>query len=250
MTGQVRDMALRRSPYSVRMSGADIETAGTDNMELAPIERLRARVLSGRARFVIIAGALVIWVMDAVVSRFLIRRGAVTGGDAAQVQVFESIGTIVLIVTVILLLIAVVRGATEGMVKLAAIYLGFSVIQVIVSVIAMLTSVTQRTAEGLTSLWDVGVMYMFSVTVFTFVYVLMDLITPKGAFVWPARDGEPAPTPNLIDYLFISLNVNSTYGPTSEAVMSRPTKMIMGLQVILAILMLTVLIARAVSATS
>ena len=100
------------------------------------------------------------------------------------------------------------------------------------------------------SLWDVGVMYLFSVTVFTFVYVLMDLITPKGAFVWPARDDEPAPTPNLFDYMFISLNVNSTYGPTSEAVMSRPTKMLMSLQVILAILMLTVLIARAVSATS
>jgi hypothetical protein len=47
--------------------------------------------------------------------------------------------------------------------------------------------------------------------------------------------------------LFISLNVNSTYGPTSEALISRPAKLVMALQVLLPILILTVLIARAVS---
>ena len=46
------------------------------------------------------------------------------------------------------------------------------------------------------------------------------------------------------------MNVNSTYGPTSEAVMSRPAKLVMSLQVLLAIVMLTVLIARTVSSAS
>jgi hypothetical protein len=45
------------------------------------------------------------------------------------------------------------------------------------------------------------------------------------------------------------MNVNSTYGPTSEAVMSRRAKLVMALQVLLAIVMLTVLIARSVSST-
>ena len=220
------------------------------NMSLTPIERLRARVLAGKARLAIIGGALFIWVMDAVVSRFLIARGAYTGGNLSRVEQVEWVGTAIFLVVFIALVIAVIRGATRSMLWIAAIYLAFSVIQVMISVAAMVSSVTMRSEVGLTSLWDVGVMYLFSVTVFTFVYVLMDLITPKGAFVWPARDDEPAPTPNLFDYMFISLNVNSTYGPTSEAVMSRPTKMLMSLQVILAILMLTVLIARAVSATS
>ena len=49
-----------------------------------------------------------------------------------------------------------------------------------------------------------------------------------------------------LSYLVIS--VNSTYGPTSEVPISRPAKLFMALQVLLAILMLTVLIARAVSA--
>ena len=220
------------------------------NMSLTPIERLRARVLAGKARLAIIGGALFIWVMDAVVSRFLIARGAYTGGNLSRVEQVEWVGTAIFLVVLIALVIAVIRGATRSMLWIAAIYLAFSVIQVMISVAAMVSSVTMRSEVGLTSLWDVGVMYLFSVTVFTFVYVLMDLITPKGAFVWPARDDETAPTPNLFDYMFISLNVNSTYGPTSEAVMSRPTKMLMSLQVILAILMLTVLIARAVSATS
>jgi hypothetical protein len=67
--------------------------------------------------------------------------------------------------------------------------------------------------------------------------------------VWPSREGEPAPIPHLIDYLFISLNVNSTYGPTSEA-WSSLRQAGDGPEVLLAILILAVLIARAVSSLS
>lgn len=216
----------------------------------APAERLRAKLLGPRGRLAIIAGALVIWLMDVFFSRFLIRRGTVTGMNADSVRVLVNVGTVLFILTVIALVIAVLRGAREAMLRIAAVYLAFSVIQVVLSVFAMIGSVAQRQGQGLESLWDVAAMYALSVTVFTFVYVYLDVVTPGGAFIWPARDGENAPTPNVIDYLFISLNVNSTYGPTSEAVMSRPTKLIMGLQVLLAILMLTVLIARAVGATT
>lgn len=218
--------------------------------DLAPAERLRERLLGPKGRLAIIGGALVIWMMDVLFSRLLIRRGAITGMNASTVTVLENIGTAIFVVTIVVLVIAVLRGAREAMLKITAVYLAFSVIQVVISVLTMIGSVTTRQATGLGSLWDVAAMYALSVTVFTFVYVYLDVVTPRGAFIWPARDGEVAPTPNLIDYLFISLNVNSTYGPTSEAVMSRPTKVIMGLQVLLAILMLTVLIARAVSATS
>ncbi|MCX6433388.1 MAG: hypothetical protein NTX29_11560 [Actinobacteria bacterium] len=216
----------------------------------APIDRFRAQLLGTKGRFAIICGALVIWLMDAVFSRFLIRRGALSGSNADTVMTIETVGTVIFVVTMIALVVAVLLGATHQMLRIAGVYLAFSVIQVIISVLSMLSSATNQHAEGLGSLWDVGAMYALSVTVFTFVYVYLDLITPRGAFVWPGREGEEAPTPNLIDYIFISLNVNSTYGPTSEAVMSRPTKLIMGMQVLLAILMLTVLISRAVAATT
>ena len=215
------------------------------SFELGPAERLRERILGTRGRLAIIAGAFVIWIMDVVFSRFLIIRGTISGVDADHARLVENIGTAIFVVTIIVLIIAVVRGSREAMFRIIAVYLTFSVIQVIFSVITMVSSVTARKGFGLGSLWDVAAMY-----VFTFVYVYLDVVTPKGAFIWPAREGETPPTPNIADYIFISLNVNSTYGPTSEVVMSRPTKLIMGLQVLLSILMLTVLIARAVSATS
>jgi hypothetical protein len=118
----------------------------------------------------------------------------------------------------------------------------------VANVLSMVATASAVEGGGLTGLWDVAAVYMQSVIVFMFIYIFLDVSTPGGAFVWPARDGEPAPTPHVIDYLFISLNVNSTYGPTSETVMSRPAKLFMALQVLLAIMMLTVLIARAVSA--
>jgi hypothetical protein len=121
-------------------------------------------------------------------------------------------------------------------------------VQVVANVVSMVATASALEGGGLAGLWDVAGVYMQSVIVFMFIYIFLDVSTPGGAFVWPSRDGEPPPTPHVIDYLFISLNVNSTYGPTSETVMSRPAKLFMSLQVILAIMMLTVLIARAVSA--
>ena len=114
----------------------------------------------------------------------------------------------------------------------------------------MLGTANAHQGGGLRTLWDVGLVYLMSVLVFTFVYIFIDVSTPGGAFVWPAREGEKPPTPNFLDYLFISLNVNSTYGPTSEAIMSRVGKLVMAFQVLLAVSMLTVLIARAVASTS
>jgi hypothetical protein len=121
---------------------------------------------------------------------------------------------------------------------------------VIANVLAMIFTAGHHQGGGLSSLWDVAAVYMESVLVFTFIYVFVDVSTPGGAFVWPSRDGEVPPVPHLVDYLFILLNVNSTYGPTSEALVSRPAKLVMALQVLLAILILTVLISRAVSSTS
>jgi hypothetical protein len=121
-------------------------------------------------------------------------------------------------------------------------------VQVVANVVSMVMTSSTIKGGGLTNLWDVAAVYMESVIVFMFIYIFLDVVTPGGAFLWPSREGESPPVPHLIDYLFISLNVNSTYGPTSEVPISRPAKLFMALQVLLAILMLTVLIARAVSA--
>lgn len=215
-----------------------------------PADRLRERLTHGHGRYTVIACTLTIWIMDTLLSRRLEMSGAVTGTMADVVRVLETASTILFIFTSIGIVVCLLKPYPRALFPIAAIYLTFSIVQVIANVFSMLSTAHFASGIGLGSLWDVGALYAMSVTVFMFVYVFLDLSTPGGAFVWPARDGDPPPTPNLLDYLFISLNVNSTYGPTSEAVMSRPTKLIMAMQVLLAILMLTVLISRSVAATS
>ena len=188
--------------------------------------------------------------MDTLLSRRLVDVGAIDGTHADIVVDLETTSTVVFVVTSLLLAVAVLRPWPDRLFQIAGFYAVFSVIQVIANVVAMVSTAHLHGGAGLSGLWDVAAVYGMSVSVFTFVYVLLDVTTTGGAFVWPAHDGKPAPTPNVLDYLFISLNVNSTYGPTSEAVMSRRAKMVMSMQVVLAILMLTVLIARAVSASS
>lgn len=221
-----------------------------DEVTPGPADRLRERLTHGHGRYSVIAGTLTIWIMDTLLTRRLEMSGAVTGTTADIVRTFEAVSTVLFVITSIALIVALLKPYPRALFPVAAIYLTFSVVQVVANVISMLSSAHTTDGIGLGSLWDVAAVYAMSVSVFMFVYVLLDLATPGGAFVWPARDGQDAPTPNLFDYLFISLNVNSTYGPTSEAVMSRPTKLIMAIQVLLAILMLTVLISRSVAATS
>jgi hypothetical protein len=214
-----------------------------------PAEHLRERLLAGKGRLVILAAVVFIWVMDTVLSRHLVSSGAV-GARGELLDLLEWIGTVIMLGTTAFLLVALTRRYNHLLIPAVAIYLGYAVIQVIVNVISMLATAGNHQGGGLSSLWDVALVYSMSVIVFTFVYIYLDITTPNGAFVWPAREGEDPPPPNFLDYLFISMNVNSTYGPTSEAIMSRPGKMIMGLQVLLAVMMLTVLISRAVAATS
>jgi hypothetical protein len=214
-----------------------------------PAEHLRERLLAGKGRLIILAAVIFIWVMDTVLSRHLVASGAV-GQRGELLDILEWIGTVIMVGTTLFLLIALTRRYNHLLIPAVAVYLGYAVIQVIVNVISMLATAGNHQGGGLSSLWDVALVYSMSVVVFTFVYIYLDITTPGGAFIWPARDGEEPPPPNFLDYLFISMNVNSTYGPTSEAIMSRPGKMIMGLQVLLAVMMLTVLISRAVAATS
>jgi len=217
---------------------------------LAPAQRLYAQLSGGHARFAVLASLVVVWVMNTTLGRYLVSQRVVSGALMDLEGPLEWLGTVIFVIVTICLIIVIYRPYPTWLFRVAAAYLVFSVLQVVVNVIAMVSSATNRHGSGLGSLWDVAAVYGMSVIVFALIYVVLDIRTPGGAFVWPARPDEEPPTPNIFDYLFISLNVNSTYGPTSEVVMSRLTKAVMAGQVILAILMLTVLIASAVSATS
>ena len=197
-----------------------------------------------------IVATTTVWLMDLLLAQHLERDQVIEPAMKGMVTGIERLGTVIFVVVTIGLVAALLRGRRRALFRWGLVYLCFSVLQVIANVLAMIFTAGHHKGAGLASLWDVGAVYMESVLVFMFIYVFLDVSTPGGAFVWPSREGEPPPEPHLIDYLFISLNVNSTYGPTSEDLVSRPAKLVMALQVLLAILILTVLIARAVSSIS
>ena len=219
-------------------------------LRLAPAERLHVRLTEGHGRFLIILTTTIIWVLNTTLGRYLVREKILAGESAALERPLEWVGTAIFILVTLSLIIVIYKPYPTWIFRVAAVYLTFSVVQVVANVISMVSTASGAHGGGLGSLWDVAAVYGVSVLVFSVVYLVLDIRTPGGAFVWPSRDNEEPPMPHVIDYLFISFNVNSTYGPTSEAVVSRLAKSVMVLQVLLAILMLTVLIARAVSATS
>ena len=215
---------------------------------LAPAEALRQQLLNGRGRLMVVLATTLVWVGDAVLARHIEQHHLVNQSFNAMLSTLERLSTLSFLAVTVGLAISLYQERHHHLFRWTLSYLMIAMVQVMANVVSMVGTATAPQGGGLASLWDVGAVYMQSVIVFTFIYVFLDVITPGGAFVWPSRDGEPAPTPQLIDYLFISLNVNSTYGPTSEALVSRKAKLFMALQVLLAILMLTVLIARAVNA--
>jgi len=217
---------------------------------MSPADLLRERLTQGRGRLLVVAAVTLVWLMDLLLTAHLERDQMIEPAMKGLVTTVERTGTLVFVVVTIGLMVSLYRGGRRRLFRWGLIYLAFSVMQVMVNIWCMMFTAGHHQGGGLMGLWDVGAVYMESVLVFMFIYVFLDVSTPGGAFVWPSRDGETPPEPHIIDYLFISLNVNSTYGPTSEALISRPAKLVMSLQVLLAILILTVLIARAVSSTS
>jgi hypothetical protein len=215
---------------------------------LAPAEALRRRLTDGRDRLLVVLATSLVWVMDALLMRRLEAHHLVAGTYHTVPVFLERLSTLAFIVVTIGMALALYRSKLQSFFYWILGYLVIAMMQVVSNVASMVVTTSAIKGGGLSSLWDVAAVYAESVVVFMFIYVFLDVVTPGGAFVWPSRDGEPAPVPHLIDYLFISLNVNSTYGPTSEVLISRSAKLFMALQVLLAMVMLTVLIARAVSA--
>ena len=208
------------------------------------------RLTEGHGRFLIILTTTIIWILNTTLGRYLVREKILAGESAVLERPLEWVGTVIFVLVTLSLIVVIYKPYPTWIFRVAAVYLTFSVVQVVANVISMVSTANGAHGGGLGSLGDVAAVYGVSVLVFAVVYLVLDIRTPGGAFVWPSRDNEEPPMPHVIDYLFISFNVNSTYGPTSEAVVSRLAKSVMVLQVLLAILMLTVLIARAVSATS
>lgn len=184
--------------------------------------------------------------LDVAVTNKLCSTGELNSAGVAVVQTFHYGSNFLLLLLLVLMFLAVLRPHSRLIVPGLTAYLAFALVHLVVNVGALLFSATAK-ASGLASLWDVGAIGAMSILTFAACYWILDRATPGGAFLIPGRDGRMT-DPKLADYVYLSFDTSTTFGPTIETPVCRGAKFLMMLQVALSIVILTVLLSRAVNA--
>ena len=128
--------------------------------------------------------------------------------------------------------------------RFITIYLLLVTLQLMANVLLLVSKAHESRGEPLYMLWDVAALYGMNIIVFSFWYLLVDSTVPGGSFIFPFKEGSNKL--HWIDYLFLSFNTCTTFGPTSEQVVSKRAKVLMMAQVVLSLIITVVLAARAV----
>ncbi len=208
----------------------------------------RSAPLSRRDHWHLVALMLSVQSLDWFVTRKLCRSGELNEAGVAVVQTFHQGSNLLFLLLIGLFVLLAVRPRSPWLVRGLTAYLGFALMHLVVNVGALLVSATAKDS-GLASLWDVGAIGAMSVLTFAACYWVLDRVTPGGAFLFPGRDGR-LKDPKLGDYIYLSFDTSTTFGPTLETPLCRTAKYLMMLQVSLSIVVLTVLLSRAVNAVS
>ena len=189
-------------------------------------------------------GLLALELVNLVASLGILSGYRFPGTDFVVLIVVDAVPAAVFLLMFVLVVLRVRGGRNVAINRLAIVYLALATVQTIATVFYLVSS---GRPYGTSLLWGVGVLggaYLQVVAVFTGWYWLLDHSVPGGAFDFPEADVNPAFRPNLVDYVFISFNTNSTFGPTTELVKSRHVKLLMMLQTSLSLAILLVFVAR------
>jgi hypothetical protein len=156
----------------------------------------------------------------------------------------DTVPTVLLLAMALSIAVRVARGRNVAINRYARIYLGTATAQVMLNIALLVSSGRPRHESLVWGLCVLGGAYLLVVAVFSGWYWLYDQTIPGGAFDFPEAEVLPNFRPNLIDYVFISFNTNSTFGPTAELIKSRHVKVLMMLQTSLSLAILLVFVAR------
>ena len=202
--------------------------------------------LQKREHWRLAALMIVVQLLDVAVTRKLCSSGELNDSGVAVVQTFHYGSNFLLVLLLVIIGLSTFRPHSRIILPGLTAYLGFALLHLLVNVGALLFSATAK-ATGLASLWDVGAIGAMSIITFAVCYWILDRATPGGAFVIPGRGG-PIEDPKVFDYIYLSFDTSTTFGPTIETPVSRGAKALMMLQVVLSVVVLTVLLSRAVNA--
>jgi hypothetical protein len=130
------------------------------------------------------------------------------------------------------------------------VYLSAASLNVIVNMFTLVMAPSLQNASQNWLILDLGLLFASNMLAFSLWYQLADAYLKGGAFDFPSNAAHPDDPPRWIDYLFLSFNTQSTFGPTVEGIRTRPVKVMMMLQTSLSLIVLVVLVARIIVAPS
>lgn len=152
------------------------------------------------------------------------------------------------------------RGRVRIARLLIIVYLGLAIVQLIASIALLVMALTDyRGAEGgFRLLLDSVLLWLFNMQIFALAYWTLDgsLWTSTGRhmrrhFFFPqqvdAMPGYERWEPDLFAYIFLAFTTSATYGPTDMPAASHAAKLLMMIQAMIALILFTLTIARAVS---
>ncbi len=127
-------------------------------------------------------------------------------------------------------------------------YLVVATINVLQNMVILVVTPTLQNASQTGLIIDLGLLFASNMLIFSLWYMLADAYLTGGAFDFPPDALRPDDPPRWVDYLSLSFNTQSTFGPTLEGVRRRPVKVLMMFQTSLSLVVLVVLIARIIKA--
>jgi hypothetical protein len=161
--------------------------------------------------------------------------------------VVDIVSDVIFVVMLIVVLVgAIVRARPTWMNRLVVAYLIVATINLIINVANFVFATQLQQAQALQLLGDIALIFANIVTVFAVWYRLLDAHCDGAAFEFPEDPNRPDRQLGWMDYIFLSFNTNSTFGPTLETPHLKRAKALMMIQTTLALLVLVILVARIV----
>jgi len=168
-------------------------------------------------------------------------------GDIADV-LFVAVLVLVVIALVRQRFVASRESHSRFTLAVLAIYLVSASLNVLFNMITLVVVPSLRNTSQNWLILDLGLLFASNMLAFSLWYQLADAYLKGGAFDFPPNAAHPDDPPRWIDYLFLSFNTQSTFGPTIEGIRTRPVKVMMMLQTSFSLIVLVVLVARIITA--
>ena len=179
--------------------------------------------------------------------------------EITQIVRFEDLLGIVVSVALVACVLIYFFASQSTVYKAVLVTTLLSLFVLILNAAGLMRSLLDRRIDPVYLLMDAAIVYTSTILLFSVCYWVLDhnsqqarcsnrgfvpvLVFPQNQTTFP---GYESWRPGFVDYLFLSFNTSTTFGPTDTLVLSNRAKCMMMCQVALSLIVLLVLAARAV----